>query len=197
MASFIDNQVEPTTSTFLVRAEVPNPEGSILPGQYIKATMTVGHYVNAIAVPERSVVLGQEGTRVFVVDAENKVQEVKVTAVDVVRGLRVLESGLKPGQKVIVEGIQLVRPGQAVEPVISPLENYILAEAAQEITDPRFNSRISRIPGMDSGAGKAAPGDGKPVREPRGSRSPSPRPPIDSEDQDKPRSASPPATKAR
>src|SRR5262249_41378410 len=58
-AIFIDNQVEPTTSTFLLRAEVSNPEGSILPGQYIKATMTVGQYVDAVVVPERSVVLGQ------------------------------------------------------------------------------------------------------------------------------------------
>ena len=58
---FIDNQVDNTTSTFLVRAEVANPEGSILPGQYIKATITVGDYVDAVVVPEQSVVEGQEG----------------------------------------------------------------------------------------------------------------------------------------
>jgi len=103
-AIFIDNKVDPLTSTFLVRAQVDNPEFSILPGEYVKATMTVGNYVDAVVVPEQSVVLGQEGTRVFVVDAENKVQDVKVGAVDVYHGLRVLDSGLEPGQKVIVEG---------------------------------------------------------------------------------------------
>ena len=50
-----------TTSTFLVRAEVPNPDGSILPGQYIKATLTIGEYVDAVVVPEQAVVEGQEG----------------------------------------------------------------------------------------------------------------------------------------
>ncbi len=66
---FIDNQVENTTSTFLLRAQVANPEGSILPGQYIKATFTIGDYVDAVVVPEQTVVEGQEGSRVFVVDA--------------------------------------------------------------------------------------------------------------------------------
>ena len=58
---FIDNQVDTQTSTFLVRAEVPNPDGSILPGQYIKATVTVGEYVDAVVVPEQAVLEGQEG----------------------------------------------------------------------------------------------------------------------------------------
>ena len=114
---FVDNKVDTQTSTFLVRAEVPNPDGSILPGQYIKATVTIGEYVDAIVVPEQAVLEGQEGPRVFVVDAANKVQVVKVNPVDDYQGLRVLESGLEAGQKVIVEGIQLVRPGQDVEVV--------------------------------------------------------------------------------
>src|SRR5262249_32506250 len=138
-AIFLDNVVEPTTSTFLLRAEVRNPDGSLLPGQYIKATMTVGEYVDAVVVPDRSVVLGQEGTRVFVVNAQNKVEDVKVSAVDVYHGLRVLESGLEPGRRVIVEGIQLVRPDQVVDPVSSPLEQYVQPEAAPESTDPRFS----------------------------------------------------------
>src|SRR6202035_2699158 len=108
---FIDNKVDENTSTFLARAVVPNPEGAILPGQYIKATITVGEYVDAVLVPEQAVLEGQEGTRVFIVDTENKVQVAKVQALDNYKGLRVLESGVEPGQKVIVEGIQLVRPG--------------------------------------------------------------------------------------
>ena len=107
-----------------MRAEVPNPDGSILPGQYIRATMTIGEYVDAVVVPEQAVLEGQEGPRVFVVDAANKVQVAKVNPVDDYQGLRVLESGLEAGQKVIVEGIQLVRPGQEVKPVEVPLEQF-------------------------------------------------------------------------
>ena len=63
----------------------------------------------------KAVLEGQEGPRVFVVDAANKVEVAKVRPVDEYHGLRVLESGLEAGQKVIVEGIQLVRQGQVVE----------------------------------------------------------------------------------
>ena len=145
---FIDNQVENTTSTFLLRAQVANPDGSLLPGQYIKAMMTIGEYVDAVVVPEQAVVEGQEGSRVFVVDADNKAGVVKVSAVDTYQGLRVLESGLEAGQKVIVEGFQLVRQGQVVKPAEVPLEQFERSAPATYNADPRFSSQVSQIPGM-------------------------------------------------
>ncbi len=119
-AIFIDNVVDNTTATFLMCAEVPNPDGSLLPGLYIRAGMMIGEYADAVVVPEQSVIEGQEGSRVFVVDADHTVRVVRVKPVDVYQGLRVLESGLESGQKVIVEGTQLVRPDQKVEPVDAP-----------------------------------------------------------------------------
>jgi len=196
-AIFIDNQVDPTTSTFLVRAEVANPEGSILPGEYIKATMTIGNYVDAVVVPERSVVLGQDGTRVFVVDSANKVQDVKVGAVDVYHGLRVLDSGLDSGQKVIVEGVQLVRSGQVVDPVLSPFEQFIHAESSSDQGDPRFNSPIARVPGMDSPAGKPDPAAARAGPEAKNVVSPPGKAVLDSQSLPQRRRATPPAKKAR
>jgi membrane fusion protein (multidrug efflux system) len=151
-AIFLDNVVDTTTSTFLMRAEVPNPDGSLLPGEYIRAGMIIGEFVDAVVVPEESVVAGQEGSRVFVVDAEKKVQVAKVSPVDAYRGLRVLEAGLEAGQKVIVEGIQLVRQGQAVKPEEVPLDRFIREEDAMVSIDRRFNSRVSRIPGLEPAA---------------------------------------------
>jgi hypothetical protein len=119
-----------------------------LPGQYIKATITVGEYVDAVVVPEQAVLEGQEGTRVYIVDGESKVQVAKVQAVDNYKGLRVLESGVEPGQKVLVEGIQLVRPGQVVTAVEDPLEKYETDAAASSYADPRYTSKVSRVPGM-------------------------------------------------
>ena len=147
---FVDNQVDTQTSTFLVRGEVPNPEGSILPGQYIKATMTIGTYVDAIVVPEQAVLEGQEGPRVYVVDAENKVQVKKVNPIDDYEGLRVLDSGLEAGQKVIVEGLQLVRPGQVVKPSDAPMKQFEQTGPQPFNSDSRFTSKISRLPGNDS-----------------------------------------------
>ncbi len=151
-AIFIDNVVDTTTLTFLMRAAVPNPDGSLLPGEYVRAGMIVGQYVDAVVVPEQSVIEGQDGSRVYVVDAANKVQVVKVKPVDVYEGLRVLESGLESGQKVVVEGIQLVRQDQIVEPQEAPLTKYIRAETTTATGDQRFNSSISRIPGLEPDA---------------------------------------------
>jgi membrane fusion protein (multidrug efflux system) len=148
-AIFIDNVVDTTTSTFLMRAAVPNPDGSLLPGEYVRAGMIVGEYSDAVVVPEQSVIEGQEGPRVFVVGADNTVHVAKVDPVDVYQGLRVLESGLEAGQKVIVEGIQLVRPDQVVKPVDAPLETFIRTETSTATADQRFNSRVSRIPGLE------------------------------------------------
>src|SRR5262249_2925548 len=141
-AIFIDNIVDPTTSTFLMRAAVPNPDGSVLPGEYFRAGLTVGEYAGAVVVPEQAVIARQEGSRGFVGDDQSQVQVAKVSPVDTYQGLRVLESGLEAGQRVIVEGIQLVRQGQAVDPKEVPLDKYIRTEDATVNVDQRFNSKI-------------------------------------------------------
>jgi membrane fusion protein, multidrug efflux system len=146
---FVDNQVDPQTGTFLVRASVPNPDGAILPGQYVRARIVVGEYVDAVVVPEQAVTEGQEGARVLVVDAHDKVEARKVVAIDVYQGLRVLESGLDAGERVIVEGIQLVRPGQTVVAVLEPLEKYHNTAPPTYNADPRFGSKVARVPGME------------------------------------------------
>src|SRR5208283_2428974 len=112
---FVDNTVDPSTSTVLVKAEVPNPEQTLLPGEYVKVDINLGDYAGGIVVPSEAVVEAQEGARVQVVDDQNKVQVAIVKPLDTYQGLVVLESGLKDGEKVIVKGIQLVRPGQTVE----------------------------------------------------------------------------------
>ena len=82
-----------------MRAEVPNPDGSILPGQYIKATLTIGKYVDAIVVPEQAVLEGQEGPHVFVVDAANKVAASRSTRSTITRACECSNPGSKPGRR--------------------------------------------------------------------------------------------------
>ena len=113
-AFFIDNAIDPTSSTFLVKAEIPNPDRSLLPGEYVKVNMTVGEHKDAVVVPEQAVLEGQAGPTVYVVGPGDEVAVVRVKPVDTYQGLRVLESGLEAGQRVVVEGIQLVRPGMKV-----------------------------------------------------------------------------------
>jgi RND family efflux transporter MFP subunit len=111
---FIDNTVNPTTSTFLIKARVANPSRTLLPGDYVKVDLTVGEVSGAVVVPERAVVETQAGPTVYAVDKQGKVEVVPVKATLTYQGLRVIESGLDPGRTVIVEGLQLVRPGATV-----------------------------------------------------------------------------------
>ena len=114
-ATVIDNTINPTTSTFLIQAEVANAAKTILPGEYVKANAKVGEVRDAIVVPEQAVVETQAGPTVYTVDEQGKVTIVPVRATFTHEGLRVLESGLQPGQQVIVEGLQLVRAGMTVK----------------------------------------------------------------------------------
>ncbi len=121
-AYFIDNTIDPTTSTFLVKARVGNAEKTLLPGEYVKVRLVVGRVDDAVVVPERAVVETQAGSTVYMVGKDDTVAVVPVKATFTYRGLRVIESGLEPGARVIVDGLQLIRPGSQVKVEAAPVE---------------------------------------------------------------------------
>jgi RND family efflux transporter MFP subunit len=153
--AFVDNTVDPTTSTVLVKAAVPNPDETLLPGEYVKVEVNVGDYAGAFVIPEAAVIEAQEGSVVLVVGSEDKVERVLVKPLDLYQGLRVIESGLGEGQKVIVKGVQLVRPGQIVKTEESELKNFIKPDSDSE-DDESLNSPLLRIRG-DSQGGSIPP----------------------------------------
>jgi membrane fusion protein (multidrug efflux system) len=112
---FIDNTVDETTSTFLLKARIPNPGGKLLPGEYVKVRMVVDRLENAVVVPAPSVVESESGAVVHVVDEQGKVAVRRVVAGQAFEGLRVISKGLDPGALVIVDGLQIVRPGLSVK----------------------------------------------------------------------------------
>jgi multidrug efflux pump subunit AcrA (membrane-fusion protein) len=122
---FLDNRVDPTTSTFLLRASVPNPREVLLPGEYVKTLSEIGTYEKAVVVPEGAVIEGQAGPTVFVVNDQGEVTRVAVHPIDTYQGLRVIDDGLEPGQRVVVEGLQLIRPGIKVKVVEKALDDAV------------------------------------------------------------------------
>jgi membrane fusion protein (multidrug efflux system) len=112
---FIDNRVDETTSTFLVKASIPNPGNKLLPGEYVKVRMVIDRLEDAVVVPAPSVVETDSGTIVHVVDAQGKVAVRKVVAGQAHEGLRVITKGLDAGASVIVDGLQMIRPGLSVK----------------------------------------------------------------------------------
>lgn len=112
---FVDNTVDRTTSTFLAKLKVANPRGSILPGEYVRLQSVVDHSEGAVVVPESSVMETEAGPVVYVVDEGGKVAVKRVEAGETYEGVRIVARGLDEGVPVIVEGLQLIRPGIPVK----------------------------------------------------------------------------------
>jgi membrane fusion protein (multidrug efflux system) len=118
---FIDNTIDETTSTFLAKARMPNPDGSLLPGEYVKLRLVVDRLAGAIVVPAPAVIETDSGPVVHIVNREGKVAVQRVDAAGTHEGLRIITSGLEAGVPVIVDGLQMVQPGAVVKttPVIA------------------------------------------------------------------------------
>jgi len=110
------NQVDPKTGTLELQARFPNPKQAILPGQFGRVRVTVAHRKNAMVVPQKAVQQLQSMRAVFTVDADNKVVQKTVVTGDAVGSNWIVEQGLNPGDRVIVEGQLKVRPGTRVDP---------------------------------------------------------------------------------
>jgi len=114
--SLLDRQVDPTTGTFKVAGLFPNPDSRLRPGQFAKVRATTEVQKGALLVPQRAVTEVQGKYLVAVVGADNKVAMRLVKPGERVGSDWVISEGLKPGEKIIVEGTQKVRDGSVVNP---------------------------------------------------------------------------------
>jgi membrane fusion protein (multidrug efflux system) len=115
--NFVDVRVDPQTGTAVIRGTVPNPENTLLPGQFIHASVLGIERLNTIMVPQKSVVQAPSGPTVYVVNDKNLVEQRPVTLGDWVEQGWVVEKGLKAGERVVVDRLTQVRPGAAVTAV--------------------------------------------------------------------------------
>lgn len=114
---FSDLSVDPTSGQITLRAEVPNANGSLLPGLYVRVRLEQAKAGNAVLLPQQAVTRTEQGDTVMVVDAGGKVSPRKVQVGTAQAGQWVVLDGLKAGEQVIVEGFQKMRPGAPVKPV--------------------------------------------------------------------------------
>jgi multidrug efflux system membrane fusion protein len=112
----IDNQVNTRSGTVRVRAVFDNKDGSLIPGQYVTLRMGRAKTESAVLVTERAVGTDQNKRFVMVVGDDSKAAYREVTLGATVNGQRVVTSGLKPGERIIVNGLQRVRPGALIAP---------------------------------------------------------------------------------
>jgi membrane fusion protein (multidrug efflux system) len=117
--NFTDSLVDRGTGTVSARAVVPNPEQTLLPGQFVRVQVKGLSMPNAMTLPERAIAQGPGGTFVYVVDAGGVARRRQVTTGHTAKGRWVIISGISAGERVIVEGLPKVRPDSPVK-VVAP-----------------------------------------------------------------------------
>jgi len=138
---FAEVTVDQTTGAVTLRASFPNPNGLLLPGMYVRAKLVEGTRRQAIMAPTAGITRDPRGgATALVVNAQNKVEQRTVTTDRVIGDKWIVTSGLKPGDKLIVEGLLNLRPGATVKPA-----------APQQVAKPAGGA-----PGAAPGGGDAS-----------------------------------------
>lgn len=148
---FAEVTVDQTTGAVTLRARFPNPNGLLLPGMYVRAKLVEGTRRNAIMAPTAGITRDPRGgATALVVNAQNKVEQRNVTTDRVIGDKWIVTSGLKPGDKLIVEGLLNLRPGATVK-----------AGAPQQIGKAAGGAPGGAAAGGDPAAGNASAQAGK------------------------------------
>jgi RND family efflux transporter MFP subunit len=126
---FVDNQVDPRTGTIRARAAFENKEGYLTPGLFARVKLLGHNSYHAVLVDDRAIGTDQSQKFVYVVDAEHKIAYRPVKVGRLSDGLRIVQQGLQPGETVVVNGMQRVRPGVVVAPERVAMDARELAES--------------------------------------------------------------------
>jgi RND family efflux transporter MFP subunit len=119
---YIAPTINQSTGTLAVRGLLPNPDRTLLPGYFVRVHVPYDKQDNALLVPDTALGTDQSGRYLLVANGDNLVEQHKVVAGPLDSGLRVIESGLKPDDRVVVAGLLRVIPGQKVDPQLQKIE---------------------------------------------------------------------------
>ena len=125
----VDNRLDTSSGTIRVRAVFDNADGRLLPGLYARIRLGGGAPREAVLIDERAVGTDQDKRFVLVIDETNRTayREVRLGARQ--SGLRIIESGLAAGERIVVSGLQRTRPGDTVSPKEVPMNRESLVDA--------------------------------------------------------------------
>jgi multidrug efflux system membrane fusion protein len=142
---FVDNQLHSDSGTMRLRAVFDNVHGLLTPGLYAHVRLQVGQPKPRILIDDRAVGTDLGNQFVYVVNQDHKVQYRKIVTGDLFHGLRIVDNGLNPGNVIVVNGLQRVRPGVQVNPQLVAMGNrldkqdraVVDAAGAQNVDDQR------------------------------------------------------------
>lgn len=120
LVDFADPQVDPKTGTFSVRAEMPNPDRSLLPGEFTKVKVLLDVREQAIEVPTKALVVEKGGAYIYVVRPDSVVEKRFIETGPEVGNFTIVERGLAKGEKIVIEGYHKLSHGIKVNPIAAP-----------------------------------------------------------------------------
>ena len=132
LVDFADPQVDPETGTFSVRAEMANPDRILLPGQITKVRLLLDVREDATIIPTKSVVIEKGGAYVFVIRPYSIAERRMIELGPEVDNRVIVERGVVPGEKIVVEGFHKLTHGDKVDPVPAPAKSRVTETEASE-----------------------------------------------------------------
>ena len=132
LVDFADPQVDPETGTFSVRAEMANPDRILLPGQITKVRLLLDVREDATVIPTKSVVIEKGGAYVFVIRPDSIAERRMIELGPEVDNRVIVERGVVPGEKIVVEGFHKLTHGDKVDPVPAPAKSRVTETEASE-----------------------------------------------------------------
>ncbi|WP_114417970.1 efflux RND transporter periplasmic adaptor subunit [Marinospirillum perlucidum] len=117
---FTDSSIDPRTGSVSARAIFPNPEGTLIPGQFVRLSLVLQKLEDVVVIPQTAITDGREGPQVYLVSDDNKAQPAPVELGPVVETRQVILSGLEAGQQLVVNGQVALYPGAAVQVTNAP-----------------------------------------------------------------------------
>src|SRR5262249_25993544 len=139
--NFVDNQVNPKTGTIRVRGVFPNKQEHLVPGFFARVRVPIGRPHRALLVSDRALDTDQGQKVLYVVNENNEVVSRPVRLGALHDGLREITDGVKPGERVIVNGLQQVRPGITVEPKVVDMPN---GSQKSQVRSPSQKPEVNR-----------------------------------------------------
>jgi multidrug efflux system membrane fusion protein len=130
---FVDNQVDPQTGTIQGRAVIPNPDGYLIPGLFARVRLLGSGAHEAVLIHEAAVLTDQDRKYVYVVTADNQAVRRDIELGREVDGLRVVDAGLEPGERIVVNGVRKIFfSGAPVKPESVDMNNPTSAIGATD-----------------------------------------------------------------
>ena len=127
LVDFADPQVDPQTGTFSVRAEMPNPDHVLLPGQFTKVKLLLDVREGAVVVPSKAVIIEKGGAFIYVIRPDNVAERRFIELGPETDNKMIVERGLITGERIVVEGYHKLMPGMTVE-IVEPVAGEAAAE---------------------------------------------------------------------